>query len=57
MRNKFKANVNHYPTNNLKITYTESRISGEVILYIIPYMRDTTLNQFKTINKILNLLS
>jgi hypothetical protein len=57
MRNKLKANPNHYPTNDLKITYIKSRIRGEAALYIIPYIRDTALNQFKTINEILNLLS
>jgi hypothetical protein len=57
MRNKLKANADHYPTNDLKIIYIKSCIRGEAALHITPYIRDTTLNWFKTTNEILNLLS
>jgi hypothetical protein len=57
MRNKLKANADHYLTNGLKIAYTKSYIGGEAALYIIPCMRETALNWFKTADEIFDLLS
>jgi SET domain-containing protein len=57
MRNKFKANADHYPTDELKIAYTESRTDSEATLYITPRMRETALNQFETADEVLDLLS
>jgi hypothetical protein len=57
MRSKLKANADHYPTDDLKMAYTENRIGGEAALHIAPCIRETALNQFKTANEILDLLS
>jgi hypothetical protein len=57
MRNKLKANADHYPTDESKIAYTESRIGGEAALYITPRMRETALNRFETVDEVLDLLS
>jgi hypothetical protein len=57
IRNKFKANADHYPTDELKIIYIESRTGGEAALYIIPRIRETALNRFKTADEVLDLLS
>jgi hypothetical protein len=57
IRNKLKANVDHYLTDELKITYTESRINSEAALHITPRMRETALNRFKTADEVLDLLS
>jgi hypothetical protein len=57
MRNKLKANADYYLINDLKMAYIKSRIRDKVALYIIPCIRNTILNQFKTINEIFNLLS
>jgi hypothetical protein len=57
MRNKLKANADHYPTNDLKITYIKSRIRGKAALHITPRIREITLNQFKIADEIFNLLS
>jgi hypothetical protein len=36
MRNKLRANADHYSTDESKIAYTKSRISGEAALHIAP---------------------
>jgi hypothetical protein len=57
MRNKLKANADHYPTDELKIAYTESRTDGEAALHITPRIRETALNRFETADEVLDLLS
>jgi hypothetical protein len=57
INNKLKANADHYSTDELKITYTESRINNEAALHITLRIRETALNRFKTINEVLDLLS
>jgi hypothetical protein len=57
MRNKLKANADHYPTDELKIAYTESRINGEAALHITPRIRETAFNRFETADEVLDLLS
>ena len=57
MRNKLRANADHYPSDNLKMAYTESRIGGEAALHIAPRMRDAALNRFETADEILDYLS
>jgi hypothetical protein len=56
IKNKLKANADHYPTDELKIAYTESRTGGEAALHITPRMRETALNRFETADEILDLL-
>jgi hypothetical protein len=57
MKNKLKANADHYLTDELKITYTESRTNSETALHIALRMRETALNRFKTADEIFDLLS
>lgn len=56
MRNKLKANSDHYHTEEMKIAYTESRIGGDAAKHIAPRMRDTALNRFETAEEIFEYL-
>jgi hypothetical protein len=56
MRNKLKANLDHYHTDEMKIAYTESRIGGDAAKHIAPRMRDTALNRFEAAEEIFEYL-
>ena len=56
MRNKLQANLDHYLTDHLQITYAESRIGGDAAKHIAPRMRATALNRFETAEEIFDLL-
>jgi hypothetical protein len=57
MRNKLKANKDHFPTEELKIAYIESRVSGAAAKHIAPRMRDTSLNPFLEAEEVLSVIN
>ena len=57
MRNKLKANADHFPINALKIAYVESRVGGEAALHLAPRMREDAINLFTTADELLDCLS
>src|SRR5271154_1582565 len=57
MRNKLLANGDHYPTDPLKIAYTESRVGGEAAKHIAPRMRVTAINRFRTAEEMFDCLT
>ena len=57
MRNKLKANKDHFPTEELKIAYIESRVSGAAAKHIAPRMRDTSLNPFLEAEDVLSVIN
>ncbi len=56
MRNKLKANKNHFSIEELKIAYIESRVSGAATKHIAPRMRDTSLNSFLEVEEVLSVI-
>lgn len=48
-----KANKDHFPTEDLKIAYIESRVGGAAAKHIAPRMRDTSLNPFLEAEEVL----
>ncbi len=53
MRNKLKANKNHFSIEELKIVYIESRVSEAAIKHIASRMQDIFLNSFLEVEEVL----
>jgi len=47
IENKLKGNQDHYPTEDIRIAYVESRLGGTASFNLQPYLRDTHPNQIK----------
>jgi hypothetical protein len=52
MQNKLKSNINHFPTEDLRIAYVEGRTKGAVARYIYPRMQQDYPEAYKTTEKI-----
>ncbi len=57
MRNKLKANKNHFSIEELKIAYIESRVSEAAIKHIASRMQDTFLNSFLEVEEVLSIIN
>lgn len=57
IRNKLKANKDHFPTEDLKIAYIKSRVGGATAKHIAPRMRDTSLNPFLEAEEVLSVIN
>jgi len=57
MRNKLKANKNHFPIEELKIAYIESRVSEAAIKHIASRMQDIFLNSFLEVEEVLSIIN
>ena len=57
MRNKLKANKNHFSIKELKIVYIESRVSEAVIKHIASCMQDIFLNSFLEVEEVLLIIN
>ncbi len=57
MRNKLKANKNHFPIEELKIAYIESRVSEAATKHIASCMRDISLNPFLEVEEVLSIIN
>jgi len=53
MRNKLKANKNHFSIEELKIVYIESRVSEAATKHIASRMQDIFLNSFLEVEEVL----
>ena len=56
MRNKLKANKNHFSIKELKIVYIESRVSEAAIKHIASCMQDIFLNSFLEVEEVLSII-
>ncbi len=56
MRNKLKANKNHFPIEELKIAYIESRVSEVATKHIASRMQDISLNPFLEAEEVLSII-
>jgi len=56
MRNKLKANKNHFSIEELKIVYIESRVSEAAIKHIASRMRNIFLNSFLEVEEVLSII-
>jgi len=56
MRNKLKANKNHFSIEELKIVYIESRVSEAAIKHIASRMQDIFLNSFLEVEEVLSII-
>ncbi len=57
MRNKLKANKDHFPTEELRIAYIESRVSEAAAKHIASRMRDISLNSFLEVEDVLSMIN
>ncbi len=57
MRNKLKINKNHFSIKELKIVYTESRVSEAAIKHIASCMQDIFLNSFLEVEEVLSIIN
>ena len=57
MRNKLKANKDHFPTEEMKIAYVESRVSETAAKHIASRMRDTATNSFLEAEEVLSIIN
>ncbi len=57
MRNKLKANKNHFSIEELKIAYIESRVSEAAIKHIASRMQDIFLNSFLEVEEVLLIIN
>ena len=57
MRNKLKANKDHFPTEELKIAYVESRVGGTAAKHIASRMRDAATNPFLEAEEVLSVIN
>jgi len=48
MRNKLKSNRDHYPTEDMRITYVESRVEGKALEHLTPRLRVDAVNPYNT---------
>lgn len=53
VKNKFRANADHYQTEELKMAYIESRTSGDAAKHLAPRFREGVVHQFQTSAEIL----
>ena len=44
MRNKLKANVDHYNTEALRIAYVENRVGGKAVKHLRPRLRASAVH-------------
>ncbi len=56
MRNKLKANKNHFSIEELKIVYIESRVSEAAIKHIASRMQNIFLNSFLEVEEVLSII-
>jgi len=54
---KLKMNKNHFFIEELKIVYIESRVSEAAIKHIASRMRNTSLNLFLEVEKVLSIIN
>ncbi len=57
MRNKLKANKDHFPTEELKIAYVESRVGETAAKHIASRMRDAATNSFLEAEEVLSIIN
>ena len=57
MRNKLKANKNHFSIEELKIVYIESWVSEAAIKHIASCMQDIFLNSFLEVKEVLSIIN
>jgi FtsZ-binding cell division protein ZapB len=53
MRNKLKANSDHYDTEALRIAYVENRVGGKAAKHLRPRLRVDTVNPYTTAEEML----
>jgi len=56
MRNKLKANKNHFSIEELKIVYIESRVSEAATKHIASRMQNIFLNSFLEVKEVLSII-
>ena len=49
IKNKLRANEDHYPTKSIKLAYVEGRIKGEAATHISPRLRDDAIDPYGTV--------
>jgi hypothetical protein len=53
MRNKLKANADHYNTEALRIAYVENRVGGKAAKHLRPRLRASAVNPYTTAEEML----
>ena len=53
MRNKLKANADHYNTEALRVAYVENRVGGKVAKHLRPRLRASAVNPDTTAEEML----
>jgi hypothetical protein len=57
IRNKLRANGDHYPTDEIQIAYVEGRIGGEAATHISPRLRADAVDPYRTVQDLLDHLN
>ncbi|KAJ5125100.1 uncharacterized protein N7515_008925 [Penicillium bovifimosum] len=54
IKKKLRFNADHYPTPDHQMAYLKSRCEGKALSHIDPRMQDDSMNQYKTVDEILD---
>jgi hypothetical protein len=50
MKNKFKVNQDHFPTEEIKLAYAEGRIGGDAAVYVAERFKEDATEPYETIS-------